>query len=282
MKEWITSTANPRIKRLRKLSDRKERQKEEAYLAEGLRIVIEAIQTGQQIESLVIAPDLLHSATGQDIVRDFERDHPEKMMWVSSEVFRSFSTKEGPQGIAAVIQPSWQHLEEIHPTDRDCWIALDEIADPGNLGTILRTADAVGARGILLLDQCTDPYDPTALRASMGAVFNQKIVRAEFEDFAAWVKQEQVSLVGTSDRSSRNYHTARYSSPIVVLMGSEREGLEQKHFDLCDQIVGIPMNGRSDSLNLAVATALLLYEIYNQWHDRDYATGLTNDSVHPR
>jgi RNA methyltransferase, TrmH family len=264
MSELITSTANPRIKRLRKLDDRRERVREGVYLAEGLRIVIEAIQLERNIETLVIAPELLVSQAGIDTVQAFRTRYPDRVMEVSAEVFRSFSGKDGPQGIAAVIQPDWLALENIHPTGNDCWVALDEVADPGNLGTILRTTDAAGARGVILLDQCTDPYDPSALRASMGAIFSLGICKATFEQFSAWKKREQISLIGTSDRASADYHAARYSAPLVILMGSEREGLEQRHFDLCDQVVSIPMNGRSDSLNLAVATAILLYETYQQ------------------
>lgn len=263
MSEIITSTANPRVKRLRKLADRKGRQQEGVYLAEGLRIVIEAIQLGQDIETLVVAPDLLKSGPGEEHVREYCTHHPDRVMEISADVFHSISAKEGPQGVAAVLHPQWTALEEIHPKPGDCWVALDEIADPGNLGTILRTADAVSARGIILLDQCTDPYDPSALRGSMGAIFALNIIKASFDRFKDWKQRTGIHLVGTSDRAEQNYHSAGYPSPLVLLMGSERQGLDQKHFDLCDQVVSIPMLGRSDSLNLAVATGVMLYEIYN-------------------
>jgi RNA methyltransferase, TrmH family len=264
MSELITSTANPKVKRLRKLTDRRERAREGVYLAEGLRIVIEAVQLKRQIETLVVAPELLVSPAGIETVQAFRALHPEQVMDVSAEVFRSMSGKDGPQGLAAVLRPDWLALEDIHPAGSDCWVALDEVADPGNLGTILRTADSAGARGVILLDNCTDPYDPSALRASMGAVFSLGICKASFEQFADWKGRTGVQLIGTSDRAKEDYHTARYSAPLVILMGSEREGLEQRHFDLCDRVVSIPMNGRSDSLNLAVATAILLYETYQQ------------------
>jgi RNA methyltransferase, TrmH family len=263
MTERITSLANPRIKRIRKLSDRKERKREGVFLAEGLRIVIEAIQLNQPIETLIVSPELLRSETGMEYLQEFSSSHPDRVLEVSADVFRSFSGKDGPQGIAAVIAPQELSLDQVHPSGRERWVALDEIADPGNLGTILRTADAAGAQGIILLDECTDPYDPAALRASMGAVFSLGIVKASFTEFKDWVEKTQVHVVGTSDKAKQDYHTAEYPTPLVLLMGSERQGLDPQHFELCEQVVSIPMNGRSDSLNLAVATGIMLYEIYN-------------------
>jgi RNA methyltransferase, TrmH family len=263
MTERITSLANPRIKRIRKLSDRKERRREGVFLAEGLRIVIEAIQLDQAIETLIVSPELLHSETGMEYLQEFSSSHPDRVLEVSADVFRSFSGKDGPQGIAAVITPRELPLDQIHPSGCERWVALDEIADPGNLGTILRTADASGAQGIILLDECTDPYDPAALRASMGAAFSLGIVKASFIKFKAWVEKTQVHVVGTSDKAKQDYVTAEYPTPLVLLMGSERQGLDPQHFELCEQVVSIPMNGRSDSLNLAVATGIMLYEIYN-------------------
>jgi RNA methyltransferase, TrmH family len=138
------------------------------------------------------------------------------------------------------------------------------VADPGNLGTILRTNDAVGGRGVVLLDHSTDPYDPTAARASIGALFSQRLVKAGLDEFAEWKHRQSVPLVGTSGAAQADYQDYRYPQALVVLMGSEREGLDEKHLRLCDQVVRIPMVGRSDSLNLAVATAVVLYEVFNQ------------------
>lgn len=266
MMERITSNANPKIKRIRKLSDRKERVREGVYLAEGLRIVIEAIQTGQPIESLVVSPELMKMNPGDALVMEYLDANPEQVMEVSAEVFRSFSVKDGPQGVAAIIQPVWQPLSQIEPAEADYYVALDEVADPGNLGTILRTADAAGAKGVILIDQCTDPYDPAALRAGMGAHYGLQLSRVTFDEFKAWKQNTPIQLIGTSDRAKLNYRSAKYDSPVVLLMGSEREGLEDRHFNLCDQVVSIPMGGRGDSLNLAVATAIVLYEIRHQVH----------------
>lgn len=259
----ITSSSNAQIKEIRKLRDRKERQATGLFYIEGLRIVGEAVELNEGIESLIIAPELLISDFGQKLVQV----HQEKgglILEVSQQVFQNLSMKEGPQGIAAVLRQRWANLEELVVKPDDCWVVLDSIADPGNLGTILRTSDSTGCGGVILLDQCTDPYDPSSIRASMGALFNQKLVKASFEAFADWKGRTSIQLVGTSDKAKQNYHTYVFPTNLAVIMGSERHGLQQKHLDLCDAVVRIPMTGVSDSLNLAVATGVVLYEIVNQ------------------
>ncbi len=278
----ITSTANFQIKEIRRLiADRRERERLGLYVVEGLRIVGEAFQMEAPIEQLVVAPELLVSDFGLQIVdHSYQRGVPQ--LKVSASVFHSLSIKEGPQGIAAVIRQKWADIEKVNPTPGHCWVALDSIADPGNLGTILRTNDGAGGEGIILLGHCTDPYDPTALRASMGAVFSQKLVRASFEDFSHWRLTQACPVVGTSDKSELDYHYAEYPDRLVLLMGSERAGLPDHYLRLCDWVVSIPMLGRSDSLNLAVATGISLYEIYNQYRDRNKPSRRENDRLDSR
>ncbi len=187
---FITSTANPRIKQIRKLRERKERQQSGLFFAEGLRIVIEAAQQGAAIQTVIVAPGLLTSHSGLQSIRDLRQQGVE-ILEVDAEVFKSIALKDDPQGIAAVIRQEWLSLEQIQLERGDLWVALDSVADPGNLGTILRTLDAVGGKGVILLDQSTDPYDPTAVRASMGAVFSQKLAHAEFADFNGWKRNEE-------------------------------------------------------------------------------------------
>jgi TrmH family RNA methyltransferase len=259
----ITSPSNPKIKSIRKLRERKTRQETGCFYAEGLRIVVEAVQQGVPLQTLLVAPDLLTSSIGQKLAAE-QKAQGVDVMEVSAEVFQAVALKEDPVGIAAVLQQRWQPLSEtfIHPGD--LWVALDEVADPGNLGTILRTLDAVGGKGLILLDHSTDPYDPTAIRASMGALFTQKLIKTTFEEFATWKRSQAAPLFGTSGAAQADYQETVYPDGLVVLMGSERQGLSENHIRLCDQMVRIPMVGHSDSLNLAVATAVVLYEIFNQ------------------
>lgn len=263
IRHMITSTANPAIKEIRKLRDRKERQLTGYYYVEGLRIVGEAVDQGEKIEKLIVAPELLVSEYGQKLVRTHQQRGGE-ILEVSQQVFQAFSLKEGPQGIAAILTQKWTPLSSVSVQPGDCWVVLDSVADPGNLGTILRTSDSTGCRGVILLDQSTDPYDPSCIRASMGALFSQTLIKADFADFIAWKKRTGIQLVGTSDKAQQNYHAYAYPQNLAILMGSERQGLQPKHLEICDAVVRIPMVGISDSLNLAVATAVILYEVLNQ------------------
>lgn len=232
---------------------------------EGLRIIGEAIHQGAEIENLIIAPELLVSPFGQQLVQEARR-RGFLISEVSASVFKSIALKEGPQGLAALVRQRWYPLQAMRSKESSLWIALSEVADPGNLGTILRTGDAVGANGVILLDNTTDPYDPTAIRASMGAVFDQKLIRCSFGEFAAWKANNEFTLVGTSDKADQDYRRVKYpaAAVLVLLMGSERQGLSEEQWRLCDVVVRIPMVGHSDSLNLAVATGIVLYEVFYQ------------------
>mgnify|MGYP001013394678 CR=1 FL=1 len=259
----ITSTSNQRIKEIRKLHDRKGRRERGLFYVEGLRHVIEVDKLGLLPEMVVYAPELLTSQAGWTLIEKWGDVVP-NFYEVSQEVFRSISVREDPQGISVVMRQSWESLDKLHPEGNDIWIALDSVADPGNLGTVFRTADAIGAKGVILLDQCTDPYDPSAVRASMGSIFSLEVSQALFQEFKHWKKQNGISLVGTSDRAKLDYQEMQYPERMVLLMGSERSGLQDYHLSLCDDVVRIPMMGRCDSLNLAVATSVILYEIFNQ------------------
>jgi TrmH family RNA methyltransferase len=259
----ITSPGNAKIKWIRKLRERKMRQETGCFYAEGLRIVVEAAQQGAELQTLVFAPELLTSAVGLQLI-EAQAARGVEVIEVSGEVFQTIALKEDPVGIAAVVRQHWMALEQAEVGPGEWWVALDEVADPGNLGTILRTNDAVGGQGVILLDRSTDPFDPTAIRASMGALFSQRLVKATWAEFAEWKRSRGVPLVGTSGGAALDYQSTVYPARLVVLMGSEREGLDAQQMGLCDQMVSLPMVGRSDSLNLAVATGVMLYEIFNQ------------------
>jgi RNA methyltransferase, TrmH family len=264
----ITSPANERIKSIRKLQERKARQESGLFSIEGLRITGEAIEQGAAIEMLVAAPELLVSHYGQDLVEK-QKKRGVEVLEVSTDVFQRIALKEGPQGLAAVVRQAWTPIEAVTLEAGKTWVALESVADPGNLGTILRTHDATGGSGVMLLEQSTDPYDPSAVRASMGAIFSQRLVRASFAAFADWKQRANAYLIGTSGAAKVDYHDCRYPPAPVILMGSERQGLQDQHLAICDEVVSIPMAGKaSDSLNLAVATAVVLYEVFNQRRDR--------------
>lgn len=264
----ITSFNNPKIKLIRKLEQKKYRQETGLFFIEGLRIVGEAIQTGAPIQSMVTAPELLTSTFGKELL-DLPKAKDVDQLEVSAEVFQNISQKDGPQGIGAVVRQNWQTLKDLPVDPDDLFVILDEIADPGNLGTILRTADAVGGKGVILLGETTDPFNPTAVKASMGAIFTLQLVQTKWAPVYSWCVANQMMLVGTSDKAKTDYQTVDYRLPLALLMGSERHGLSTSVQKACNHLVRIPLVGRMDSLNLAVATGVMLYEIYNQKRKTD-------------
>jgi RNA methyltransferase, TrmH family len=259
----ITSTANERVKAIRALKRRKERDARGLAYVEGIRAVIGAIESDADIALLVTSPELLTSARAEEALDRATAARVERLD-LSRKVFESISNRDGPQGIGAVIRQRFRSLRAVELEERDRWVVLTATQDPGNLGTILRSADASGATGLILLEGGTDPWDPTAMRASTGAVFTQQLVRTEWAPFAAWARETIATVVGTADGAETPYRGADYGSPTLILMGSEREGLSADQQEFCDRLVAIPMRGGADSLNLGVATSLVLYEVLHQ------------------
>lgn len=261
----ITSTSNPHIKAIRKLADRKERERSSQFLAEGLRVVGQAFESNAEIVELIFSPELLISDYGNQLVQNCLENPQNKIQLteVSPEVFVSIARKDKPQGIAAVIAQKWSVLEEFTNLSEGTVVALEAVQNPGNLGTILRTCDAVGAKGLLLLDHSTDPYDPAAVKASMGSIFTIPIARTNYEDLRFFLSNNShFQAIGTSDKAISDYFEFVYPNPILLMMGSEREGLSNNYAQLCKNLVSIPMLGACDSLNLSVATGILLYQIF--------------------
>ncbi len=259
----LTSRNNPTIKAIRALRQRKEREATGLFFIEGIRIVAEALQMGAPLETLIIAPELLTNPYAQTLVEE-QRELRTPILETSAEAFASLSSKDGPQGLAAVVRQRWHTLADLDPAAGLAWVALSAVSDPGNLGTILRTSDAVGGAGVILLGDCTDPYDPTTARASMGALFTQRLVKATWAEFAAWQATSGWHLVGAADDAATHYRRLRYPAPLILLLGSEREGLSAEQQAQCAALVSLPMRGQADSLNLAVAAGVLLYEVLDQ------------------
>lgn len=264
----ITSPANPRIKEIRKLREKKFRKYSGLYLVEGLRIVGEAVKFPDLLHTVIVAPELLTSAYGQELVKKLQRQ-PVELLWVSAEVFSSISEKDGPQGLAAVMRQRTISLPEREIDSSALYIALESVQDPGNLGSIIRTADAVSAQGVVLVGNRVDLYDPAVIRGSMGAFFSIPVIKTELSDLFAWCSRMDLQVIGTSDSASTHYAAVRYPWRVLVWMGSEQKGLSEDIQTRVNQMVRIPMAGCSDSLNLAVATGIVLYEIVNQRSGRN-------------
>jgi RNA methyltransferase, TrmH family len=258
----ITSSANPMIKAIRGLRQRKEREASGRCFVEGIRLVAEAAHGGV-IERLLVAPELLRSDFARELIAA-QSALGTPVSEVSATVFAGLAQKDGPQGLAAVARQHWQPLESLSMERTPGWVALVEPADPGNLGTILRSIDAVGAAGLIIVGSGADPYDPAALRAAMGATFAVRLAQASWAQLDGWITATGIPLVGTSDQAPTHFQQVSYAQPLVLLMGSERQGLSPEQQARCDMLVHMPMHGRGDSLNLAVATSVMLYELLRQ------------------
>lgn len=257
----ITSSTNPLIKRIKRLDQRKARREEGAFVVEGVHNFLAAVETGAVIQTAVYSSGLLTSEKCYDAFRLLENKKV-SVVEVSAEVFRSISERENPAGIVAILTAPKPTLDQlIPPPQRLILVALLDPADPGNVGTILRTLDAVGGAGLILVGQSTDPYHPTAVKASMGAVFTIPTVELEWLDTVFdWAKEQKITVVATSAHAQLRYWDVGYPDRVLFLMGSERHGLPALAVACADLAVQIPMFGSVSSLNLAMATGLLLYE----------------------
>lgn len=262
----ITSAQNSLLKEIRKLrKSKRAREGAGLFLVEGIQGVVEAVQSGAPLQALVYAPDLLTSEIAAwAIARAEERGV--RCEAVAAHLFDSLSDRDNPVGILALVERRLLALEELQPGPGSLYVALSEIGDPGNLGTVLRTIDAAGGDGLLLVGQTVDPFHPTAARASAGTIFSVPMVALpELESLLAWCERAGVTLVATSDRAEAEYWAMDYPSPLLLLMGAEAHGLPEALLARLGNVVRIPMAGVVDSLNLGVATALLLYEVRRQW-----------------
>ncbi len=246
----ITSFQNPLVKRIKRLKQKKYRQQEGLFFVEGLRVVGAAVQAGATIEQLVYCDALLVSEFGRSLLQKAPT------VEVSAAIFRTLSQRDHPAGIGAIIKRTANDTLQI--TSDGVYVALFGASDPGNVGTIIRTADAAGANGVILVGDTVDVTHPAVIKASMGAFFSVPIAAMSEAAFAEWAAD--IRTLATSAKGTVAYRTADYTTPLVLMMGSEREGLAAKWLDSAAQQLTIPMHGTSSSLNLAVATALLLYE----------------------
>ena len=233
-----------------------------------MRFVAQATQSRVPLRTVVAVPKMLAHPFARKLWAQMQQNGV-PCLPVSPEQFLHLSRAQEPQWIGAVAAQRWQPLGQIVPGPELCWVALDTLHSPGNLGTLLRTCDAVGAAGLILVGSTIDPYDPATVRATMGALFTQRFARASLPELLAWKRRHYGLLVGTSPHAKLDYQAAPYPSPaerrpLILWLGGERQGLTSEQQAACDCTVQIPMVGRSDSLNLAVAASVLLYEVFNQ------------------
>ena len=258
MTRIVTSLTNPTVKAVRALHLRKEREQSGLFVAEGLKIVTEAVELGRAPRILLYGKDaeghpLLKRAVQATLAARGE------VVEVTHDILAKVSRRENPQAVVAVFQQAYRPLPDLEPASASCFVALHRVRDPGNLGTIVRTADAAGCGGVILVGECCDPYSVEAVRATMGSIFAVPLVKATEAEFAAWRAGWPGSVVGTLLTASVDHRQASYVKPALILMGNEQQVLTPEMAALCDVNVKIPMRGRADSLNLSVATGIMIY-----------------------
>jgi TrmH family RNA methyltransferase len=260
----VTAFSNATVKLLRALRDKKARRSEGLFLAEGLRILAEARDSGRLPEIVAFSPEGARHPLAAEIIAATEAAGGEAIE-TSPDILSKMSGKDNPQMLIGAYRQPDTALERIDRSKAPLWIVVQALRDPGNIGTILRTGDAVGAGGLILVDDCADPFSVEAVRASMGAAFTQAVAAARWPEFLAWLRGGDGQLVGTSLRASTDYLAADYRSPCFLLIGNEQQGLPADYEAECDLLVKIPMAGRADSLNAAVAAAVMAFAVKASW-----------------
>ena len=264
MPRLVTAHSNPLIKSVRALRDKKGRREQGAFLAEGLRVLTDARAQGRLPSILLFTPESAAHPLAAALIADTEAAGGDAVE-TTAEILSKTTGKDNAQSVLGVFRIPETTLARIDRTSAPLWIVAQALRDPGNLGTILRTGDAVGAGGLILIDDCADPFSVEAVRASMGAVFTQGLAAARWEEFLPWLRGSDGQLVGTSLQASMDYQQPRYAAPCFLLVGNEQAGLPADYAASCDLQVRMPMLGAADSLNAAVATAVMAYEVINQW-----------------
>lgn len=264
MPREVTAFSNTTVKLLRSLRDKKARRAEGLFLAEGLRILTEARDSGRLPEIIAFSAEGARHPLAAEIIAATEAAGGDAIE-TSADILTKMSGKDNPQMLLGAYRQPATELASLDRSSAPLWIVAQALRDPGNIGTILRTGDAVGAGGLILVDDCADPFSVEAGRASMGALFTQAIATARWEEFVPWLRGGDGQLVGTSLKASQDYLEAEYRQPCFLLIGNEQQGLPADYEKECDLLVKIPMAGRADSLNAAMATAVMAFAIKASW-----------------
>jgi len=259
MRKHITGFSNPTVKYLRSLRDKKHRKRAGQFLVEGLRLLEDARASGRVPQTLVMAEGREHALLAR-LEADVMAAGGE-VIETTPDILSKITGKDNAQSVTGVFDEWDTSLETLDRSAAPIWLVAQALRDPGNLGTMLRTCDAVGAGGLILIDDCADPFSAEAVRASMGAVFTVGVAQARWDEFLPWLRGGAGQLVAASLRDAVPYRGAAYAAPCFILVGNESQGLPEDYEVACDLRVTMPMRGRADSLNAAVAGAVLAYEV---------------------
>jgi TrmH family RNA methyltransferase len=261
MHDLVTSQSNPVVRRIRKLRQRKFRESEGLFLVEGIAHVRQAIDHGAPIDRLLVAPDLLTSEGAWKAIEAQEAAGT-PAMYLGREAFESIVVRDHPSGLAAVVRMAERPLSDLVAGPGSVFAAVLDVGNPGNLGSIIRTVDASGAAGLVIVGDSTDAWHPQSVKASMGTLFSVAFHRArDIDELFAWCLMEEVDLITTSVRGDQMLWSAEIERPCMFLFGSENQGLPPEVLGRGKTSIRLPMEGSASSLNLSVAVGIVLYEM---------------------
>jgi TrmH family RNA methyltransferase len=227
---------------------------------EGIRQFVQAYDAGFTFDTVIYSPILLKSPLAEMLTRRLGKLGVRRVR-VTPEQFRQISTTKRASGIGAIVRQRWTPLESVNPALGLCWVIVEQLRSEGNFGTILRTAEATGVSGLICVGPLCDPFDPAVVRASMGGMFHLPLVRTTHTDLGRWVQNHHLQLIGLSPDATALWTELPKTSPIGLVIGEERRGISDEMRTLCTNMVRLPMTGRVDSLNVGVATGVMLYEL---------------------
>ncbi len=264
MMEEITSAQNPKIKRAVKLSDRKERNETGLFLIEGYRELTRAVKGDVKIETLFLCRSLFLGSNEETLIIELQRQGV-SIVACSEAVFRKLSYRDRPDGLVAIAHQMRHAFEDLKMTQASPFFVVAEaIEKPGNLGTILRSADAAGADGVIVCDRCTDIYNPNVVRASVGTLFTIPVIEATSDEVLRWLASHSIQIVASTPSAEKEFTQVDLTGGVAIAVGTEQLGLSSLWMESAHLRVRIPMRGVADSLNVATATTLLLYEVIRQ------------------
>lgn len=261
MFKLITSSQNPRIKQLSRLKDRRERDETKLFSVEGFRELSRAQIGKVQFESLFICPELFLGDQEFSLIQKIATETYE----LPAHLFKKISYRDRPDGLIGIAHQMQTSLKEVIPKNQNpLYLVAEAIEKPGNLGTLLRSADAAGADGVIVCDRCTDIYNPNVVRASVGTLFLLPVIETTKEEALTWLQQKGIHLTAATPSASTEYTDASLHYPIAIIVGTEQLGLSDWWMQKADIQIKIPMKGQGDSLNVATAATLILYEAIRQ------------------
>ncbi|WMM23647.1 RNA methyltransferase [Tissierella sp. MB52-C2] len=259
----ITSSKNPLIKEIKSLYRKKDRMKNKSFIIEGIKIVEEAIDNNYSIKNIIYTDQLFKTKDGEDFYQKIRS--LENIVYVPDNIFKEISDTENPQGILGIAMYKYNGVEEIFKIETPFLLFLDGIQDPGNMGTIIRTADAFNISGVIITEGCVDPYNPKVVRATMGSIFRVPLYYTSkaMEDLMK-LKKENIKIYSTSLDGSIPIYDADFKEGFILSIGNESKGVSEETFSLSDKLIKIPMPGMAESLNAGVAASIIMYEAMKQ------------------